>query len=180
MTAVWTRRLCHAAAAGVILLFLSSVARFYHPVTGFTVFIGLPEGHDYEVPALRAMPHADGPHGYDGQFYAQLALEPLLPALEDEGNPELADFRRRFWWTLPLTVVVTLLAMFGHRSGWIDIATQSWVELALSIPIVLWAGWPFFVRGVQSVINRSPNMWTLIGLGTSAAFASRPIDRAIP
>jgi Cu+-exporting ATPase len=99
-----------------------------------------------------------------------MALEPLLPALDDE-SPELADFRRRFRRTLPLTVVVTLLAMFGHRFGWLDMAAQSWVELVLSIPVVLWAGRPFFVRGVMSVIQRSPNMWTLIGLGTSAAFA---------
>ncbi len=101
-----------------------------------------------------------------------MALEPLLPSLEgDDDNPELRDFTRRFCWTLPLTIAVTVLAMFGHRLGWFDMATQSWIELALSIPIVLWAGWPFFVRGVHSVIHRSPNMWTLIALGTSAAFA---------
>jgi len=99
-----------------------------------------------------------------------MALEPMLPSLDDAENPELADFSRRFWWTLPLTLAVTLLAMFGHRLGWFAMATQSWVELVLSLPIVLWAGWPFFVRGAQSVVQRSPNMWTLIGLGTGAAF----------
>jgi Cu+-exporting ATPase len=100
-----------------------------------------------------------------------MALEPLLPDLDaEERNPELEDFTRRFWWTLPLTVIVTVIAMFGHRLNWFDMATQSWIELALSLPIVLWAGWPFFVRGWQSIVNRSPNMWTLIGLGTGAAF----------
>ena len=99
-----------------------------------------------------------------------MALEPLTPTLSDEDNPELEDFSRRFWWTLPLTIIVTVLGMFGHRLAVMDIATQTWVELALSAPIVLWAGWPFFVRGVQSIVHRSPNMWTLIGLGTSAAF----------
>jgi Cu+-exporting ATPase len=99
-----------------------------------------------------------------------MALEPVLPTLEDESNPELQDFSRRFWWTLPLTLAVTVLAMFGHRLGWFAMATQSWVELVLTLPIVLWAGWPFFVRGAQSVVHRSPNMWTLIGLGTGAAF----------
>ncbi|KRH98557.1 copper-transporting ATPase [Curvibacter sp. PAE-UM] len=99
-----------------------------------------------------------------------MTLEPLLPELEEEDNPELKDFRRRFWWTLPLTVVVTVLAMFGHQLNWFDMARQSWIELVLSLPIVLWAGWPFFERGWQSVLNRSPNMWTLIGLGTGAAF----------
>ncbi|MCD6671799.1 MAG: copper-translocating P-type ATPase [Burkholderiaceae bacterium] len=99
-----------------------------------------------------------------------MALEPLLPGLEDEENPELVDFRRRFWWTLPLTVIVTTLAMFGHRFALMSPATQSWVELVLSIPIVLWAGWPFFVRCWQSIRNASPNMWTLIGIGVGAAF----------
>ncbi|KQB60348.1 copper ABC transporter ATPase [Acidovorax sp. SD340] len=99
-----------------------------------------------------------------------MGLEPLMPSLEDDDNPELKDFSRRFWWTLPPTVIVTVLAMVGHRAGWFDMATQSWIELVLSLPIVLWGGLPFFVRGWQSVVNRSPNMWTLIGLGTGAAF----------
>lgn len=93
-----------------------------------------------------------------------------MPALEDEGNSELQDFQRRFWWTLPLTAVVFVLAMVGHRLQWMDMTVQSWVEFALATPIVLWAGWPFFVRGAESVMNRSPNMWTLIGLGTGAAY----------
>jgi P-type Cu+ transporter len=100
-----------------------------------------------------------------------MTLEPVLPTLDEDENPELADFSRRFWWTLPLTVIVTLLAMVGHRLQWFGMGMQSWVELVLSVPIVLWAGWPFFVRGVQSIRLRSPNMWTLIGLGTGAAFA---------
>ena len=99
-----------------------------------------------------------------------MALEPVLPELEATDNPELVDFQRRFWWTLPLTMIVTVLAMFGHRLGWFDMARQSWIELGLTLPIALWAGWPFFVRGAQSIVNRSPNMWTLIGLGTGAAF----------
>jgi P-type Cu+ transporter len=99
-----------------------------------------------------------------------MALEPELPSLEDEESPELVDFRRRFWWTLPLSVIVTLLAMFGHGLGWLEMATQTWVEFALSTPVVLWAGFPFFQRWVQSLKNKSPNMWTLIGTGTGAAF----------
>ena len=99
-----------------------------------------------------------------------MALEPEMPTLEEGENHELVDFRRRFWWTLPLTMVVTVLAMFGHRFGWIEGRTQSWIELALSLPIVLWAGYPFFERGVRSIVNASPNMFTLIALGTSAAF----------
>jgi P-type Cu+ transporter len=99
-----------------------------------------------------------------------MALEPEMPSLDADDNPELRDFSRRFWWTLPLTVIVTVLAMLGHRLGWFAMATQSWIELVLTIPVVLWAGWPFFERGAQSILNRSPNMWTLISMGTGAAF----------
>ena len=109
-----------------------------------------------------------------------MTLEPLLPDLDDDDNPELRDFQRRFWWTLPLTGVVFVLAMFGHRLQWFDMGTQSWIELVLSVPIVLWAGWPFFVRGAQSVLNRSPNMWTLIGLGTGAAFVYSVVATVAP
>jgi len=109
-----------------------------------------------------------------------MALEPVLPTLDDDENPELLAFTRRFWWTLPFTVVVTLLAMFGHQLGWFDMATQSWIELVLSLPVVLWAGWPFFVRGMQSVRQRSPNMWTLISLGTGAAFVYSVVATLAP
>lgn len=109
-----------------------------------------------------------------------MTLEPLIPELEEDENPELSDFRRRFWWTLPLTVVVTILAMAGHRLNWFNMAVQSWIELVLSLPIVLWAGWPFFSRGWQSVVNRSPNMWTLIGLGTGAAFVYSVVATVAP
>jgi Cu+-exporting ATPase len=109
-----------------------------------------------------------------------MALESELPGFEDEESPELADFRRRFWWTLPFTVSVAALAMFGHRLGWLEMARQSWIELVLSAPVVLWAGWPFFVRGVRSIANRSPNMWTLIGLGTASASAYSVVATAAP
>lgn len=99
-----------------------------------------------------------------------MTLEPVMPSLEEEENPELVDFRRRFWWTLPFTVVVTFLAMFWHRISSTEIPGQSWIELALSTPVVLYAGWPFFDRGIQSIKNRSPNMWTLIGIGVAAAY----------
>ena len=99
-----------------------------------------------------------------------MALELLIPALDEDENPELADFSRRFWWTLPLTIVSVLLAMLGHRLDWFHGTQQSAIELVLTTPVVLWAGWPFFVRGLQSVQTQNPNMWTLIGLGTAAAY----------
>ena len=109
-----------------------------------------------------------------------MALEPEMPSLDEGENPELADFRRRFWWTLPLTLAVTGLAMFGHRAQWFDMGMQSWIELVLTLPVMLWAGWPFLVRAVHSIVHRSPNMWTLIGLGTSAAFVYSVVATVAP
>ena len=91
-----------------------------------------------------------------------MALEPLHPAPSDAPNPELADMSRRFWLGLALTAPVFALAMLGER--------LPWLQLLLSTPVVLWAGWPFFVRGWASVVNRSPNMFTLIALGTGIAY----------
>ncbi|QOY96670.1 heavy metal translocating P-type ATPase [Massilia sp. UMI-21] len=109
-----------------------------------------------------------------------MALEPMLPSLEQEDNPELLDFKRRFWWTLPMTVVVTVLAMAGHRLFGGGLPGQSWIELLLSTPVVLWAGRPFFTRGVQSIRNRKPNMWTLIGLGVAAAYGYSVVATVAP
>jgi Cu+-exporting ATPase len=109
-----------------------------------------------------------------------MALEPVMPSLADEENPELTLFRRRFWLTLPLTIIVVTLAMFGHQLGWFNIRTQTWIELVLTAPIVLWAGSTFFVRAVESLKHRSPNMWTLIGLGTAAAFVYSVVATIAP
>ena len=109
-----------------------------------------------------------------------MALEPVMPSLDDEQNPELVDFRRRFWWTLPLSVIVLALAMLGHRIAFLSTAARTWLELALSIPVVLWAGWPFFQRWAQSIANRSPNMWTLIGTGVGAAFGYSVVATLAP
>ena len=109
-----------------------------------------------------------------------MSLEPLIPELGEDENPELLSFQRRFWWTLPLTVTVTALAMFGHELNLMAMRTQTWVELFLTLPIVFWAGWPFFQRGIDSIANRSPNMWTLIGLGTIAAFMYSVVATVAP
>jgi Cu+-exporting ATPase len=107
-----------------------------------------------------------------------MALEPEVPTLDATEDPELVDFRRRFWLSLPFTGAVFVLAMFGH--GWLPAGTHNWVELLLATPVVLWCGLPFFVRGVQSIVNRSPNMWTLIGLGTSAAYLYSVVATVAP
>ncbi|WP_081769034.1 heavy metal translocating P-type ATPase [Herbaspirillum sp. RV1423] len=109
-----------------------------------------------------------------------MTLEPVMPSLEEEENPELVDFRRRFWWTLPATVVVTVLAMAAHQFLPAGVPQQNWIELALSTPVVLWAGWPFFVRCFQSLTQRSPNMWTLIGFGVTAAYGYSVVATVVP
>ena len=109
-----------------------------------------------------------------------MALEPEMPGLDDEENPELRDFSRRFWWTLPATLVVLVLAMFGHYFPQLPVVTRTWIELVLTLPVVLWAGAPFFVRCVQSVRNLSPNMWTLIGIGVGAAFGYSIVATVAP
>lgn len=109
-----------------------------------------------------------------------MTLEPVIPELEADDNPELKDFQHRFWWTLPLTVIVFVLAMSGESLHLMQMSVQSWVEMAIASPIVLWAGWPFFTRGWQSVLHRSPNMWTLISLGTGAAFIYSVVATVAP
>lgn len=109
-----------------------------------------------------------------------MALEPEMPSLEDDENPELRDFTRRFWWTLPLTMMVLALAMLGHRIPILSTGVRTWVELVLSVPVVLWAGLPFFERCIQSIRNRSPNMWTLIGIGVGAAFGYSVVATVAP
>ena len=104
----------------------------------------------------------------------------MLPIGDEEDNHELRDFSHRFWWTLPLTVIVVVVAMMGHQLTSFSVGARSWIELVLSIPIVAWAGWPFFARGWASVVNRSPNMWTLISLGTGAAFIYSVVATVAP
>lgn len=108
-----------------------------------------------------------------------MALEPMMPA-DDDDNPELEDFRRRFWWTLPLSAIVLALAMLGHRVVAIAPDTRTWLEFALSTPVVLWAGWPFFVRCGQSIRTGNLNMWTLIGIGVGAAYGFSVVATLAP
>jgi Cu+-exporting ATPase len=102
-----------------------------------------------------------------------MALEPELVTADASPNPELADMTRRFWIGLALTIPVVVLEMGGHLAGLQTIVprqTLNWVELLMATPVVLWAGWPFFVRGWQSLLNRSLNMFTLIAMGTGVAW----------
>jgi P-type Cu+ transporter len=113
-----------------------------------------------------------------------MALEPRTVTL-DEKNPELEDMSRRFWISAALSLPVMLLAMGKHLPGdpigsRLSIATLNWTEMILATPVVLWAGWPFFQRAWASVVNRSPNMFTLIAMGTGTAYAYSIIATLAP
>ncbi len=114
-----------------------------------------------------------------------MALEPKTAVFEEEENPELKDMTRRFWVSIIFSVPLIMIAMRGLIPV-IDIehiispVILKWAEVFLATPVVLWGGWPFFVRCVQSVINRSPNMFTLIGLGVSVAYVYSLIAAASP
>lgn len=103
-----------------------------------------------------------------------MALEPMVASLDDGPNPELVDFTRRLWVSAGLAVPIVVLAMGGMVGlpvrEWIGEPLASWIELVLATPVVLWAAFPFFRRFWNSLVNRSPNMWTLIGLGVGAAY----------
>jgi P-type Cu+ transporter len=98
-----------------------------------------------------------------------MAIEPQTVNLADDGNPELALMNRRFWISLVLTAPVLLIAMGGMFSG-ISLRNGLWMQLLLTTPVVLWGGWPFFQRCWDSIKNRSLNMFTLVAIGTGAAY----------
>jgi len=101
-----------------------------------------------------------------------MALEPEMVSLDEAPNHELADMTRRFWIGLALALPVIVLDMGAHLIGHslIDPALSSWIQFACATPVVFWAGWPFFVRGWQSLRTRNLNMFTLIAMGTGVAY----------
>ena len=119
-----------------------------------------------------------------------MALEPKVISLEDKPDPEFLDMKRRFGISLALTLPVFILAMgemFFEVGNIVTIlpkgriATISvWIQFALSMPVVFWGGYPFFVRGIQSIKNSSPNMFTLIAIGTGAAFIFSVVGLLFP
>ena len=114
-----------------------------------------------------------------------MALEPRTASLEEEVNPELVDMTRRFWVSVVLSVPLLLIAMSDFVPGnpleqIISMPALGWLQFVLATPVVLWGGWPFFARGWQSIVNRSLNMFTLIGLGVSVAYVFSVIAKLFP
>ncbi|GLQ06054.1 heavy metal translocating P-type ATPase [Sneathiella chinensis] len=128
-----------------------------------------PEGTKYTCPMH---PEIISDHMMDCPLCG-MALEPM-GAPSDEPNPELIDFTRRFWVSVVFAIPVVILAM-GPMLGlpirdWMGHTAAGWAEAILATPVVLWAAWPFFKRGWGSIVNKSPNMWTLIAIGVGTAY----------
>src|SRR5712692_8993971 len=112
-----------------------------------------------------------------------MALEPEVVTLDSSPNPELADMTRRFWVGVALALPVLVLEMGGHLvggHGWVDQSLSNWIQLVFATPVVLWAGWPFFVRGWQSLMTRNLNMFTLIAMGVGVAYAYSVVTTLVP
>jgi len=112
-----------------------------------------------------------------------MALEPEVASLDAPPNPELADMTRRFWIGLVLSLPAVVLEMGGHLvggHGWVDQTLSNWIQLVFATPVVLWAGWPFFVRGWQSLLTRNLNMFTLIAMGTGVAYVYSVVGTVAP
>ncbi len=114
-----------------------------------------------------------------------MALEPRAITATEEENPELTDMTRRFWVSVFLTLPVFLIGMSDLLPGrplerLVSMDVLGWIQLVLATPVALWCGWPFFVRAWQSVLNRSPNMFTLIGLGVGVAYVYSLIAKIAP
>jgi Cu+-exporting ATPase len=114
-----------------------------------------------------------------------MALEPRIIALDEEENHELKDMRRRFWVSVVLSLPLLVIGMSEFIPGsplvrLVPMEALSWIQLALASPVVLWGGWPFFVRFWQSIVNRSLNMFTLIGLGVAVAYLFSVIATLLP
>jgi P-type Cu+ transporter len=112
-----------------------------------------------------------------------MALEPVLVSAETGPNPELLDMTRRFWIGTVLTLPVVALEMGFHLTGlahYMAQSTANWMQLILATPVVLWSGWPFFVRGWHSILSRNLNMFTLIAMGTGIAWIYSVVGTLAP
>lgn len=139
----------------------------------------MPEGTIYTCP-MHPEVRQEGPGSCP---ICGMALEPEMISLEDAPNPELADMTRRFWFGLALTIPVFFLEMGAHLFNFHALMagqTSNVIQLALATPVVLWAGWPFFERGWASLVSRNFNMFTLIAIGTGAAWVYSLVATLFP
>ena len=138
----------------------------------------VPEGAIYTCP-MHPEVRQVGPGSYPK---CGMALEPETISLDNKPDPELIDMTRRFWVTLALTLPVFILDMTAHFGGMHLLPAQmaNWISFALATPVVLWGGWPFFVRGWNSLRTRHLNMFTLIAMGTGVAYMYSVVATLMP
>jgi Cu+-exporting ATPase len=161
-------RTYYFCSAGCRAKFAADPAKYLTPAAARAVD-PVPEGTIYTCP-MHPQIRQVGPGNCP---ICGMALEPEIASAEAEANPELADMTRRFWIAVALSVPIVVLEMGGHiidLHGLIAPSTSNWVQLVLATPVVLWAGWPFFVRGAQSLVTRNLNMFTLIAMGIGVAW----------
>ena len=170
----------HFCSAGCRGKFVADPARYVHPKAAPLRAEPVAPGTIWTCP-MHPQIRQPGPGSCP---ICGMALEPETPTAEAAPNPELADFTRRFWIGLVLTVPVFLLEMGGHMTGMLHLVggprVGNWIQLLLATPVVLWAGWPFFERGWASLRNRSLNMFTLIALGTGVAWLFSVVATVAP
>ena len=155
-------------SAGCLKKFSADPEKYLTPIESRTVE-AVPEGTIYTCPMHPEIRQV-GPGACP---ICGMALEPELVSADTGPNPELADMSRRFWIGLVLTLPVVALEMGGHLidlHALLSQTTSNWLQFVFATPVVLWAGWPFFVRGWQSVVTRNLNMFTLIAMGTGVAW----------
>ena len=141
--------------------------------------VTVPEGTIYTCP-MHPQIRQNGPGNCP---ICGMTLEPEVATLDAPPNPELADMTRRFWVGLALSLPPVVLEMGGHLvgdHGWVDQTLSNWIQLVFATPVVGWAGWPFFVRGWQSLLTRNLNMFTLIAMGVGVAYVYSVVGTVLP
>src|SRR4051812_18499771 len=155
-------------SAGCRAKFLAEPERYLERSIAAAKAEPVPEGTTYTCP-MHPVIRQIGPGSCP---ICGMGLEPVLVSREAEPNHELIDMTRRLWIGLALTLPVFALEMGGHLLGLhlVSPRTSNWIQMTLATPVVLWAGWPFFARGWQSIVTRNLNMFTLIAMGTGVAW----------
>src|SRR5215208_2945638 len=159
--------------------FTAEPERYLAPKPAEAIAKEMPKGTIYTCP-MHPEIRQEGPGACP---ICGMALEPLEATLDQGPNEELLDMKRRLWAAVALSVPIVILDMGGHflgidhllPHGWLN-----WILLVLATPVVLWAGWPFFVRGWQSLLTRNLNMFTLIAMGTGVAWVYSVIALFFP
>ena len=168
----------HFCSAGCLSKFVATPLKYLEPVAQEPTE-PMPEGTEFTCPMHPEIRQV-GPGSCP---ICGMALEPLVVTAETGPNHELIDMSRRFWIGLVLALPVLALEMGGHITGLmmtLGRQTNNWIQLGLATPVVLWAGWPFFVRGFESLRTRNLNMFTLIAMGTGIAWIYSIIATVMP